>query len=70
MRKNHSSNLRSAWTLFFILGIIMLNFPCIQIFNKEIKILGIPLLLLYFLTGWPISIFIIYLFSKGLQKHK
>lgn len=67
---NHSSNqprLREAWVLFFILGIVMLNYPLLQIFNKQVPLLGIPLLILYFLIGWPLSIFVIYLFSRTLS---
>jgi len=68
--RNHSSDqprLREAWVLFFILGIVMLNYPLLHIFNKPITVFGIPLLVLYFLLGWPLSIFIIYLFSKTLN---
>lgn len=66
---NNSSNqprLREAWVLFFILGIVMLNYPLLQIFNKPVTVLGIPLLVLYFLVGWPLSILVIFLFSKTL----
>ncbi len=67
---NNSSNqprLREAWVLFFILGVVMLNYPLLHIFNKPVTVLGIPLLVLYFMVGWPLSIFVIYLFSKTLN---
>lgn len=48
----------------------MLNFPFIQTLNKDIDVLGIPLILLYFLVGWPSSILAIYLFPKALTKHR
>lgn len=56
---------REAWRLFFFLGIILINYPFVQIFNKPMTIAGIPLLLFYFLVGWPLSILIIYIFSKN-----
>lgn len=56
--------LREAWRLFFFLGIILINYPFVQIFDKPILIAGIPLLLLYFLAGWPISIIVIFIFSR------
>lgn len=56
--------LREAWRLFFFLGIILINFPFIQIFAKPVLVAGIPLLLLYFLVGWPLSIFVIFIFSR------
>ena len=68
MKKNDLSNLKCVWAALFILGVIMLNFPFLQTFNKDIKIFGIPLILLYFITGWPIAIGIIYLYSKEFIK--
>ncbi|PKN13183.1 MAG: hypothetical protein CVU69_04070 [Deltaproteobacteria bacterium HGW-Deltaproteobacteria-4] len=62
--KPDSLFLREAWRLFFFLGIILINYPFVQIFDKPILIAGIPLLLLYFLVGWPLSIFVIFIFSR------
>ena len=57
--------------IFFILGIIMLNFPFIHIFNKTTTFLGFPLLILYFFLGWPTSILLIYLFTRKIDEgHK
>ena len=67
--KNHPSNqprLREAWVFFFLLGVVMLNYPLLHIFNKPNTVLGIPLLVLYFMLGWPLSIGVIYLFSRTL----
>lgn len=50
------------------MGIIMLNYPFIQIFNKDITCLGIPLILVYFLVGCPLAIAITYLFSKKFRE--
>ena len=55
---------KDSWLAFFILGIIMLNFPFLVICNKTTTLFGIPLLIFYFFTGWPISIWVIYLFSR------
>ena len=61
--------LRDAWVIWFVLGVVMLNYPFLHIFNKDVMIFGIPLTILYFYIGWPISIFVIYLFSIYLGKH-
>lgn len=61
-------HIRDAWVLFFALGVIMINFPFIHIFNKDILLFGIPLLVLYFLVGWPLSILVIYIFARMLDK--
>lgn len=59
-----SSQFKETWVIFFILGIIMINYPFIHIFNKSDTLFGIPLLVLYFLLGWPLSILVIYLFTR------
>jgi hypothetical protein len=54
--------LRESWIIFFILGIIMMTFPFLHIFNKPVLLFGVPLLYLYLTGGWIISIAVIYLF--------
>ncbi len=62
--------LMESWVIFFILGLIMMNFPFITIFDKPVVIFDIPLLYLYLQAGWIISIFVIYLFVKANNLHK
>jgi hypothetical protein len=69
MKDPSSSHLKEAWVLCFILGIIMLNYPFLHIFNKERLVFDIPLLILYLLVGWPISILVIYLFTRSLKNN-
>lgn len=59
--------LNESWVILFVLGIIMTNFPFLAIFNKHETVTGIPLLFLYLMIGWPISIFVIYLFNKAVS---
>lgn len=61
----HRLRLRESWIIFFIMGIIMMNFPFLQIFNKPDTIFGLPLMFLYLVVGWAVSIFVIYLFTLG-----
>jgi hypothetical protein len=63
----NSLQLRESWIVFFILGIIFVNFPFLNIFNKPDLLFGLPLLFTYFLVGWGISIFIIYLFTLAIR---
>ena len=58
----HRLQLRESWIIFFIIGIIMMTFPFLHIFNKPVLMFGVPLLFLYLMTGWIISIIVIYLF--------
>ena len=57
--------LKDTWVVCFVLGLIMMNYPFISIFNKSTLTLGIPLLYLYLLIGWVFSIFIVFLFSRA-----
>jgi hypothetical protein len=63
LRPKSLLRLREAWVIFFFLGMVMLNYPFLHIFNKDVQIFGIPLLILYLLIGWPLSIGIVYLFT-------
>ena len=60
-------NLKETWVIFFILGIIMLNFPFIHIFYTPRWIFGIPVLFLYLFIGWMVTICVIYLFVKAID---
>lgn len=66
MKKHQGSSTKEAWVLCLVLGIIMINFPFVQIFNSGKLFLGIPVLVLYFFVGWPLSILVIYLFTHQL----
>jgi hypothetical protein len=59
--------LKESWVIFFILGIIMMNYPFISIFNKPISLFGFPLLYLYLMIGWFISIIVIVLFTMSID---
>lgn len=54
--------LRESWIIFFILGVILMTFPFLNIFNKPLLLFGVPLLFLYLTTGWIVSIIVIYFF--------
>lgn len=62
-----SSPLKEAWILLFLLGVTMLNYPFLHIFNKDVQLLGFPLLFLYFMIGWPASILVVYYFSRHMR---
>lgn len=54
--------LRESWLIFFILGMMLMTFPILHIFNKPVLLMGVPLLFLYLTAGWIVSIIVIYLF--------
>ena len=60
-------SLKESWIIFFILGIIMLNYPFLHIFNKSELLFGLPVLFLYIIYGWWLSILVIYLFTRSIK---
>lgn len=60
-------SMKESWVIFFILGLIMLNYPFLNIFNKPVLLFGFPLTFIYIFGGWWISILVIYLFSKSIK---
>ncbi|BCR05408.1 hypothetical protein DESUT3_24770 [Desulfuromonas versatilis] len=67
MKGANPSHIRQAWLFFFLLGVVMLNYPMIHIFNKITLIIGVPALVLYFMIGWPASIAVIYIFCRKIR---
>lgn len=59
--------LRESWVIFFVLGIVMMNYPFISIFDKPVNFMGFPLLYLYLTVGWLVSIVVILLFTKAIN---
>jgi len=68
MHSKFTINLQEFWVIFFFLGMVMLNFPFMHIFNKNELFFGIPLIILYLFIGWPLSIMVVWLFSLHLGR--
>ena len=68
MKESRESSIKEAWALCLILGLVMINFPFVHIFNTERLIFGIPQLVLYFFIGWPVSIVVIWIFVRYTEK--
>lgn len=62
------SKLRQWWWIALVLGGLMINYPFLQIFNRDAAVLGIPLLFLYFFVGWGVSIAVIALYAWALRR--
>ena len=59
--------MKESWVIFFLIGIIMMDFPFISIFDKPYQLFGVPLLYLYLQVGWLVSILVIFLFTKSID---
>ena len=60
-------SMKESWLIFFILGLIMLNYPFLDIFNKSTILFGFPLTYIYIFGGWAVSILVIYLFTLSIK---
>lgn len=54
------------WALLGILIFLLLNYPLLQIFNRETLLGGIPVLILYLHGVWILAIAGLYLLSRRL----
>lgn len=61
--------LQESWIIFFIAGIIMMTFPFLHIFNKPVTLFGFPLMFIYLMVGWAVSILVIYFFMRAFTSH-
>lgn len=62
------AKLRQWWLIAVVLGVSMINFPFLQIFNRPVLVGGFPLLFLYFMLGWSASIAVIGLYAHILGR--
>lgn len=54
------------WALLGILIFLLLNYPLLQIFNRDYLLGGIPLLVLYLLGVWLLAIAGLYALGRRL----
>jgi hypothetical protein len=58
-----------AWCLIcFVLGLLLVNYPILQIFNQPLTLFGFPLLVMYLLGFWLLSIAVLFLLTRLLLK--
>jgi hypothetical protein len=55
-------------TLFSVLLLVLFTFPFISVFNRAALFAGIPVLFLYILIVWIITIIVLYRIAEGKQK--
>lgn len=55
-------------TLFSVLLLVLFTFPFISVANRAVMFAGVPVLFLYILTVWIITIIVLYRIAEGKQK--
>jgi hypothetical protein len=58
-----------AWCLIcFGLGLLLTNYPLLQIFNQPASLGGIPLMIVYLLGIWLVGIFVLFRLTRALAQ--
>ena len=58
-----------AWCLIcFALGLLLVNYPILQIFNQPLTLFGFPLMVMYLLGIWLLSIAVLFLLTRMLLR--
>lgn len=58
-----------AWCLIcFFLGLFLINFPILEIFNQPLSLVGFPLLVMYLLGIWLLIIAVLFFVTRLLLK--
>ena len=58
-----------AWCLIcFALGLLLVNYPILQIFNQPLTLFGFPLVVVYPLGIWLLSIVVLFLLTRMLLR--
>lgn len=60
-------SVRNVWPVLFVLGIVMLNRPFLNIFDAPVEVFGIPILFHYMVFGWLFSIGVIVFYRIALS---
>lgn len=65
--KAHRTARLRAWCLIcFSLGLLLTNYPLIQIFNSTVLVAGIPLMVAYLLGIWLGVILVLFVLARAL----
>ncbi len=58
------------WALLGLLFLILINYPFLSIFNREILVLGVPLLPLYLFGVWTLAVVALFTLGRWLKRPK
>jgi len=56
------------WIVLGILSFILVNYPFLQIFNRDTLLIGIPMLVFYLFGFWILAIVLLYIYMHVLRR--
>jgi hypothetical protein len=67
--KSRTATRTKAWCLIcFGLGLLLTNYPLLQIFNQPASLGGIPLMIVYLLGIWLLGILVLFRLTRALAR--
>jgi hypothetical protein len=67
--KSRTAARTKAWCFIcFALGLLLTNFPLLQIFNQPQSLNGIPLMVVYLLGIWLLGIVVLFILAIALAR--
>lgn len=68
--KSRAAARTKAWCFIcFALGVLLTNYPLVQIFNLPVTVWGIPLMVAYLLGIWLLGIVVLFFLAKTLARY-
>ncbi len=67
-KARQAARLRAWCFICFSVGLLLTNYPLIQIFNSPTLVGGLPLMVAYLLGIWLLAIAVLFLLARALAK--
>jgi len=64
----NKSKKERLWIVLGILSFILVNYPFLQIFNRDTLLIGIPMLVFYLFGFWILAIVLLYIYMHVLRR--
>ncbi len=64
----NKSKKERLWIVLGILSFILVNYPFLQIFNRDTLLIGIPMLVFYLFGFWILAIVFLYIYMHVLRR--
>lgn len=55
----------AALVLLFLAGVLLVSFPLLAVFNRPLRVAGVPVLYLYLFAIWAAGILAVALLARG-----
>lgn len=68
-KSRQAARLRAWCFICFSLGVLLTNYPLLQIFNSTTPVAGVPLMVAYLLGIWVVAIVVLFALAQALGRY-